>query len=1060
MEYIERVNSWWRSLTEEQKRAVPTSKNSIDLHDLFSDVPESYFYIRQQLKEDINRIDIELKQLGVLFDVELYRERLLTWWQSLTDSEKKSVPTSGIRTIDLHDLFSDVPIGYFELRRYLKEDIKKIDEELKDLGVLFDVNIYKNRLLKWWKVLTDEQKKDLSIVNNTIDLRNLYSDVPIQYHSIRKHLISEIEKIDTELKALGVIFDVEAYRDLLNNWWQSLTDDKKKLVSVSRNSIDLRDFLDEAPIGYHHARYYLKEDIGNIDKDLIRLGILYNDEDEVIVSLMRNFISECEITPSLLWDVELAQTASVNSKLMSNGPDRYFEQFGLVSPKFLIDKLRCKYKHLMTPTMIVLRKKLNQLLLFHGVTLPYSEIKGSGSSLGYDLNHRRLFLKWKNSLSLEEKTSLPMIGRTISHKAFDHFIPTQRRVTSYPFFKFELQRFSKEVLELKGIDYKTIKERDEIIKEKALYKKESKRSMFHKLRLKKLISIDDFKSEEEGYGGVKHAFAVASLKATSTSGIGTYISGCDYYCEFLETKGITKHSSFRECFYSFSLRDFKEHLGEKISKNMISTSYANGVLSTLRMTLNKLESIRGFEFSYLPADGFETVRESILYKPYTPNERLAINKMLEQEMEQVKSKLEPYKKLNRNMADLDDPKVQARIIFEDFCNCDPNPTYNWTLNDSDRGQNKLISFVRTRRLSLVELYDEWRVLTRRVTSREIGVYVLKMAQVLGMNLASILDLEFDDYQEYHPLTNKPCLTYWKERSTGEKMLHLDLFHSDIQWITSSQKRFVEKTFNEVAKLTSEARKYVPDELSKKLFISYVKSSIAINDTAMSRLYSELVEDYQLKSDDGSPLVLSTTRFRPTLVSELIDTGVSIREIQYFLGHASIYTTMKYLDKLDFDIVVKEKARKAIEDIYSKTVHATNRHSSKKKQRRFDENQVIMKTPLGGCKNIFDPPSFIKKSSLYVKGKPCSQYNKCLSCENVMLTEKHIPELFAMQRDYLESLKNSDIKNTPYHIVVLENLSLLDEILNPQTSEFEKHILDKAKNDSIFIETTILDSWGG
>jgi hypothetical protein len=78
----------------------------------------------------------------------------------------------------------------------------------------------------------------------------------------------------------------------------------------------------------------------------------------------------------------------------------------------------------------------------------------------------------------------------------------------------------------------------------------------------------------------------------------------------------------------------------------------------------------------------------------------------------------------------------------------------------------------------------------------------------------------------------------------------------------------------------------------------------------------------------------------------------------------------------------------------------------------------------------------------------------------MLTEKHIPELFAMQRDYLESLKNSDIKNTPYHIVVLENLSLLDEILNPQTSEFEKHILDKAKNDSIFIETTILDSWGG
>lgn len=78
----------------------------------------------------------------------------------------------------------------------------------------------------------------------------------------------------------------------------------------------------------------------------------------------------------------------------------------------------------------------------------------------------------------------------------------------------------------------------------------------------------------------------------------------------------------------------------------------------------------------------------------------------------------------------------------------------------------------------------------------------------------------------------------------------------------------------------------------------------------------------------------------------------------------------------------------------------------------------------------------------------------------MLTEKHLPELFAMQRDYLATLESSEVVNTPYHVVVLENLSLLDDILNPETSEFEEDTLIQAKENSLFIETTILDSWGG
>ncbi|MDP2489966.1 tyrosine-type recombinase/integrase [Vibrio splendidus] len=849
-------------------------------------------------------------------------------------------------------------------------------------------------------------------------------------------------------------------REKLIHWWEELTNDQKKKVPINRNKIDLRDFFIGSELNYFKIRKYLKEDINKIEKELKQLGVLFNDDNMVIEALMREFISACKANSELLWDVELSML--YGRKYLKYGEqeiDKFYEKFGLVSTKYLASKLSCKPKNLETPTMIDLRIQLNQLLLKHKVSLPYNKIKDSSHSVGYDLNNRRVFLQWKNNLTEKQKLEIPLFGNLIDQKSFSHLIPTKRNATNLPLLKHEYQNFSQEIVLLKDIDYKTVKEREKTRKKLALDREEGKLKVFGQLRVKKLVSVDDFCSEKGRYEDVQHAFAIGSLKASSKSGISNYYIGYKHYCDFLESKGVSQDSSFKDCFDSWSLRNFKEYLGGKVSEGILKTGSASTTLSALRMTLTRLKTVRDFDFNFLPADGFEIVGESLAYKSYSPNERLQIQKMLDREMHLVKKKLNPYEKLDRSNANLDDPKIQARIIFEDDCNCIPTYMGNWATKERTKGQNKLVSFVRTRRISLPDLYDEWGVLTRKVTSREVGVYVLKMAQVLGLNLNPILDLDIDDYQQHHPLTNKPCLTYWKERSTGEKMLHLDLFHADLQWLTVSQKNFVESVFDDIIQLTTYARKFVPSNISNKLFINFVTTPKVVTDSTMSKLYSELVEEYQLKSDSGAPLVLTTTRFRPTLVSELIEAGISIREIQYLLGHSTIYTTIKYIEQLDLERIIRDKARKAIEDIYKNTIQGNNKNSVQITQRKYDDSLIIMKTPLGGCKNIFNPPDFIKNSSLYVKGVPCSQYNKCLSCDNVMLTEKHLPELFAMQRDYLSSIENSVVINTPYHIVVLENLSLLDDILNPETSEFTEDILIQAKEDSIFLETTILDSWG-
>ncbi|MEZ8825187.1 tyrosine-type recombinase/integrase [Vibrio amylolyticus] len=1056
--YRKRLSNWWQSLTDEQKMFVPLSakKNSVDLRELLKGAPIGYGAVRNQLKDDFSKIEAELKVLGVIFDIEVYRERLINWWGSLTEEQKKSVPITRVGTIDLHDLFREATKNYGSIRNQLKKDINKIEVELQALGVLGNARMYRIRLLEWWQSLSEEKKKAVSVSRqNTVNLRELFKDEPKSYKVIRKSLREDIERIDEELRSLGVLFDCGVYKKLLIDWWGSLTYEQKKAVPTVNNTIDLRFLFKKAPIGYPRLRFYLKEYINEIDTELKLLGVLFRVDDEVITTSMRDFISECKANPDLLWDIKLSMKGIKSSKSTAEELDSYFEQFGFVSSPYLAKKLSCKVDRINKPPLLELRKQLNQLLLKHGVCLPYSDVKNSSDAVGADLNYRRIFLKWKNSLTDEEKMALPMIGKVINQEAFNNLIHTESNAKRLPLFKCEFNKFSSEIIALKGIDYKTKKERDEIRKENALNKEEGKLSRFIKLRDKKLVSFECFNSEGGYYEDVRHAFSVASLKATSDSGISNYYQAYNYYCEFLISKEVPPDSSIEECFDAWSLRGVKEYLGERVSEGVLSISYVNTVLSSIRMTLNRLKTIRNFDFNYLPADGFETVRDSVRYKPYSPHERKQINIMLEAELALAKIKSEPYKKIDRNRVNLDDPKIQARVIFEDDCNCIP---FHWYLIEPTKGQRKLGNFVHSRRLSLVELYDEWGVLTRNLISNDLGVYILKIAQVLGMNLTPILELELDDYQEHHPLTNRPCLTYWKERSTGEKMVHLDLFNASFQWLTTSQNEFVAAVFDEVIKLTSEARKYAKDDISNRLFITFYKKCSVISDASMSYFYSDLVEKYQLKDDSGKPMILTISRFRPTLVSELIDAGVSIREIQYLLGHSSIYTTMKYLDILDFDRVIKDKARKAIEDIYSNTIQSIKKTPSQKRQHRYEESQIIMKTPLGGCKNIFDPPDFIKKSSFYVKGKPCSQYNKCISCENVMLTENYLPELYAMQRDYLASLESSEVIDTPYNIVVLENLSLLDDILNPETSEFNKKTLTQAKEDSLFIETTILDNW--
>ena len=121
----------------------------------------------------------------------------------------------------------------------------------------------------------------------------------------------------------------------------------------------------------------------------------------------------------------------------------------------------------------------------------------------------------------------------------------------------------------------------------------------------------------------------------------------------------------------------------------------------------------------------------------------------------------------------------------------------------------------------------------------------------------------------------------------------------------------------------------------------------------------------------------------------------------------------------------------------------------------NELAITFHTPLAECRNIFDPPDFVKNLSSYVPGTPCSQYNKCLGCDNVIITAKNLPEIFAMKRDYTLLTEHTRVMDTPYGHVISENMEIIKGITDPELSDFSLKELEDGRRLAEYIETTTL-----
>jgi len=566
-----------------------------------------------------------------------------------------------------------------------------------------------------------------------------------------------------------------------------------------------------------------------------------------------------------------------------------------------------------------------------------------------------------------------------------------------------------------------------------------------------------------------HLFASVFKVKTSQSHRADIKSTFKHVSELMKEKMGEQPVYLSKVLNELSLDEFHVYLKRCMLNEQIHNRYANVLQCTYKSILNKAIEINtpNFERFYLPSAFCYTTRVTKRYKPYNEVDRRRITKAIESDIIKFSKLLDPYQRIGKGRAIVDEsgklllkgdasPTLEdARWLFENKMDCVPK-TSSYEFHRTRVG-SIFYRIINSNGAYYQDVYESWGVLCK-VKMDHLLPFLLKLMQVTGMNVESIYALELDDLVEKHPATGKPCLRYWKERSDGQKLYHLDIFNADLQWLTHNQGSQVKVIFNTVIKLTGHIRDKASSVLKNKLWLfeahnGQIKSlPLGSHVTKAIKAFSNR---HQLFDQSSGEKVIETTRFRPTFVSELVGQGVSIREIQLLMGHKSLYTTMRYLDMHDFGRTARKKIKEKLTEIHANAHSKVQKKSFKKSISHSPLNSSPLSTPLATCKNIFDPPDIVKNLPNYTPGKPCSTYNMCLSCPNVIITKTDLPKLFAMKRDYLVKIQNSRVLDTPFGNVIKSNLVLMNSILDAEFSEFSTQELNDAERLSLYVETTEL-----
>lgn len=580
-------------------------------------------------------------------------------------------------------------------------------------------------------------------------------------------------------------------------------------------------------------------------------------------------------------------------------------------------------------------------------------------------------------------------------------------------------------------------------------------------------------SAEEPWAQIDWIFDMRAALAKSKEAKDNF-KGCKKYMRLFLGSSISPNAASNGYFVDdefdeYTLLRFKQFIDDQ----RISSSHAVTLLSAVRQTFisaiaNKWIKLRSFIDFSLPACS----RETDARKPYTETQMTAIMSGLNEDIRFARGLLKPY--VNTGVGRERGPATNSAVstslergwwtnennlrwYFESRLGAVP-------ITGTDPDIRKLHgTFLRSATNlfgGLHEMYRRWGV-SAWIGPEIILPYVYKLVALTGLNPTVVLVLNLGDYFESHPLTGRPYIRYWKERGSGESDLHTDLVGGGALVLDDRQNGEVKSIWEEVIALTASFRKSLPVESQERLFV-YETRSVKypgkardfLMDASSTGLWAKkFVARYKLTDTSGKPLTFTMARFRPSLVSRLLKQGVDIYVIQSILGHASILTTLRYIDSYDFMPHARREILQALDRIRE---NFKQYNSDQKPIADGDIDQpenYVFTTGIALCKNVFRPPENIRKAAGIKTGSPCTIFNMCLRCANVLILEEHLPQLFAMRREYLVAMEQG-VSGTPQRIAIQQNIHILNNMLDTATSDWSADVLRDAEKLSEFVATAV------
>ena len=606
-------------------------------------------------------------------------------------------------------------------------------------------------------------------------------------------------------------------------------------------------------------------------------------------------------------------------------------------------------------------------------------------------------------------------------------------------------------------------------------------------------------TEKYPYVQIDWIFTERASLCDSKSGRQNYLGAASFYKKFLRaTHNYNSPLKLNTCFYIekewdkvalLKVKQWIEATNIEGSSNYLTSYSITSHISAIRQTMEYAFDCNYIKEPVLNISFSAPTKETNSRTAFSNEEYNALFKVITPQIQFSKKLLRPYKKIGGGC----DPRKVSRQgfknepcinqgwacwklsvdkktfiptinnirwYFENVMECQPIPA----TKENIKIHTSFFAAARNFQGGVKNCYRKLGVSTL-IDADIIMPLVVKLIAETGLNVESVLSLKRNCFSQSHPLTGLPYIQYEKNRSGGSKVLPLDLYdnvaESEFLKLRQKQSGIIANTIQTLLDLTEPL---VNRAKGDKDYLLLFESSASwrhgvvqkLNNKAINTWTQKIVSENNLQGRDGNPLIFNLSRFRPTKLTELVEEGYDIFSIMNIAGHASVLTTLAYIDKQkttsNFHYVIrreltiiKENAHQILKDPLPVAVDNNNR-----------VGQFMFKGPICNCKNPYDPPQQVKSSKSYHKGDACTFFNMCLQCPNVLITEMNLPNLFLYRAEINRALNNG-VKDMPRQgELYKKTLAILNEVLTPDFL-FPEEVLIEASKTTVD-DTASLDSF--